>query len=1269
LPQFLTHDLELHARAVSQHGNVFEDNDQFVVPVTINPIANGVSSVSSSLIGQNGSPVTSISEGETVKLNVNSSTLDPSESVVYRVLIGGNPSAFGAIQSLGGQSATDVDGGYRVFEFDEDIFSNGPLALSLDEYFDGSIELKVSAASVDLASGSFSNYTDATPQNLTVLPDPGNIKNINELDIDDPIEKLLLVQGDLANVEGFNGSVTGTLSSDGESITFDSPSALTTVELNPLTKSKIVVDGIDDTNQSVGDIDFGSVSRSFEWSIENNGQSISKLAGIEGGSLSFDVRVVSHDTDEDFELVSDSSAVAISKTTAVNTDSKEYIFTCSLDPIPKPSALSAFDDLKLVVQEGSLIPLAIPSIPITISPIANGIDGLPTLTVSASSDNLSDVDFREGKPLWIKSTANLIDSDEVLSYRIEIGGSAEAVQAVQSFNGIASTSVSGDGSRKLFDVSADSLLNPVKLILDPNFYGDLAIDVFASSYEPSTGEESAPVRVGQTISVIPVADGLKSFEAEVSSNQGMIEAEFLEGQSVWIHSTAELNDGSEDLFYTISVGQSVTEAAAVLTLNGKEPNDSLSSSTQKVFMSIRFDENTFPLELKLDNHFDGDLNIKIDAFSQVGSEVSAVESVTETISVGQVFASPQLKVFVNDQLQTEISPIAGYAYSFDVQIVSADSDETFEVSSSSSVLSVSAKQASPNTYTIATDAYPGDLNLFDSLSIQQTESSQTRSLSFKIFENDLIVSPQFLEATIPEFDPSLSDPVRLVVDSDSFELSALNLFVSNRADTGANEQLEYELADAVGTPSNLLLVDAEKLILEVNGSELSSSNDTGRKTYRLSTNNGVPIQPVTMSVLAGLFADFAYAYGSESQFPELVWTATNTEPFTNDIESSSVSILVTPEIRAEALVVDGSSEVALKFFGGIQGETITAAINSSVMGGSNVIVNASELSGFQSSLNQTHQASVNYSLDDFGDTAGIATVDVRTIPHVSQWASKSASSDSDVLSLFGDGFVGSLSMPTNTNDYVETVFLDFDFGRAGQDDGISNEFGVSSSLGVLTQDMLSGNRDLDSVTNIFGTQYSDFMVAPSDSSGSIMYGAGGINALRGSIGDDVMVFGTEADLMHGNSGNDVFQISVDSQMSQESSSSMENLLDRFLGGDSGSLFEQISDFHDKSGISSDASIQFKGIVDDFAFGRSAGAERDLLVFSDGNRADPGSQLFATKDLTWGGHDDLVYVMARQFDSDSGGYETDAFVSALLIPEYGVNDIDLTDLEASGIYAA
>ena len=517
LPEFFSDSFDITMTPVSRHGDdIAVGTNSLTVPVTVNPSANGVDSVSLTLSSSPDAVETNFTEGESIWLTPEATLIDPNESLIYQITVGGAGVDLALIESLNGRTATatDLANNIKIFEFDaEDVL--GPMELVADSHFDGQLEIQVGAASIDPVSGNQSVYQNATIESITLLPNPGNLATTVEFDVpDDLVDTVNHIRFSgseeaIAGVESFNGVVTGTLSADGQSILFAPGGAGgNTVGINPLMKESLTVDLLDSTDSVISTESIRPDANSFNVSFRQNGIRVEELSVVEGQPLNFEVRLQGYDADESFSLTSSSGQFTVTPTLTG--------FTVSLAAAPKPSVLSVIDDLRLTISEnGQSQSITLPSLPVSITPIANGVKDV-SVAVYADEAGTS-TDFIEGQSLWITPSATLVDASETLIYQIKVGGSGLTVldeetnevvpdlSHVKTLGGSTSTTFSGDN--KVFEVKASELDGPLELVLDPLFDDTLDIQVGAKSIDPVSGDETAftdPSLAASVVSMVGV---------------------------------------------------------------------------------------------------------------------------------------------------------------------------------------------------------------------------------------------------------------------------------------------------------------------------------------------------------------------------------------------------------------------------------------------------------------------------------------------------------------------------------------------------------------------------------------------------------------------------------------------------------------------------------------------------------------------------------------------------------------------------------------------
>ncbi|MDC1076633.1 hypothetical protein OAQ35_06685, partial [Litorivicinus sp.] len=514
LPEFFSDSFDLILTPVSRHGDdIAIGSNALTVPVTVNPAANGVDSVSLTLSSSSNSVETNFSEGESIWLTPEAKLVDPNESLIYQITVGGVGVDLTQIKTLQGRTATSTDltNNVKVFEFDaEDI--SGPMELVADTYFDGQLQIQVGAASIDSVSGNQSAYQTANLETITLTANPGNLATTVEFDVPDilidTVDHIRLSGSEeaIAGVESFNGIVTGTLSADGQSILY-APGGVgaNTIGINPLMKESLTVELLDSTDSVISTEIIRPAANSFDVSYREDGVRVEEISVTEGQPLSFDVRIQGYDADETFSLTSTSGLFTVTPTSTG--------FTVSLAAAPKPSELSVIDDLQLTIVEGDQSELVtLPSLPVAITPVANGVENV-ALAVYADEAGTS-TNFFEGQSLWLIPQATLVDVSETLLYQLKVGGSQEALNAIDGLGSL--VSVGTDGLYRIYELDETQAANPLELRLDPYYNGSVDMQLSAASYEPTTGEMSAYQStdiINQPIQALPGNDG-ESYQVE-----------------------------------------------------------------------------------------------------------------------------------------------------------------------------------------------------------------------------------------------------------------------------------------------------------------------------------------------------------------------------------------------------------------------------------------------------------------------------------------------------------------------------------------------------------------------------------------------------------------------------------------------------------------------------------------------------------------------------------------------------------------------------------
>ena len=183
LPPFYSSDFEITLTPVSTDtGTDGLGTDTFVdstntisIPVSVTPVADGIDTLGIQVTDENGIERDSVTEGESIFVDIGGSAIDPSESLSFLVEIGGSGEAVTAIQSFGGQRLVNKtsDQMFWSVELDEDDIS-GPLEIMLDPYFDGNIDVNVSAYSIEPTTGQSSVVSAKQTTTASVIAAPGN---------------------------------------------------------------------------------------------------------------------------------------------------------------------------------------------------------------------------------------------------------------------------------------------------------------------------------------------------------------------------------------------------------------------------------------------------------------------------------------------------------------------------------------------------------------------------------------------------------------------------------------------------------------------------------------------------------------------------------------------------------------------------------------------------------------------------------------------------------------------------------------------------------------------------------------------------------------------------------------------------------------------------------------------------------------------------------------------------------------------------------------
>ena len=176
LPQFFSSDLQLTLTPVSTDSasTYVDSTNTLSIPVLVTPVADGVETLSIQATDQNGIDRNSVTEGESIFVDIAGSVIDPSESLSFLVEIGGSDEAVNAIQSFGGQQLVNkTSDQFWSVELDEDDIT-GPLEIALDPYFDGDIDLSVRAYSIEPTTGQSSEVSEKQTTTASVVASPGN---------------------------------------------------------------------------------------------------------------------------------------------------------------------------------------------------------------------------------------------------------------------------------------------------------------------------------------------------------------------------------------------------------------------------------------------------------------------------------------------------------------------------------------------------------------------------------------------------------------------------------------------------------------------------------------------------------------------------------------------------------------------------------------------------------------------------------------------------------------------------------------------------------------------------------------------------------------------------------------------------------------------------------------------------------------------------------------------------------------------------------------
>ena len=515
--------------------------------------------------------------------------------------------------------------------------------------------------------------------------------------------------------------------------------------------------------------------------------------------------------------------------------------------------------------------------------------------------------------------------------------------------------------------------------------------------------------------------------------------------------------------------------------------------------------------------------------------------------------------------------------------------------------------------------------------------------------------------------------------------------VANKADADfENDTTHYELSLASNTYLDKF-GEGRDISLRYDADDFTSHGievewDEEGKKYRFEGLRSVVTSPVVLSITTSLLADQAFA---QAIFGDLKWTAVNTEPTTGLSKSTDIGLLLSKEVTGDVIVVDGEA-VQVFFAHTFQNDVVEYRLTK--IGDQNISESATDAEQL-GLLSDASLATVEATLTDsqLGSITKQITSDVFVLPSKNQLglstADASDSLSNAVESYFESGYWGALGQATETVDSNQFTFIDPDFGI--------EEVGFGYEIGVSTLSEDSGGRlfadDFDKLNRIHGTQFNDFLVARAPdqtSDGSVLFGAGGTNTLLGNVGRDVLVSGGGRDVLTGNAGADVFQIVADTKNAETSIADLENALDQLLGGGSVSelatfsfqhygtatqsteqtntLAEALRHIHSELEID-DAAVDLRAVVTDFSRGfDTLNSDRTVFTGIEDSESGAGKEISAHH-LTWGAND-YIYVVAQSMSEATSGNPNDAFVSALLIPEFSPVDIELTDLESAGIYA-
>jgi len=653
-----------------------------------------------------------------------------------------------------------------------------------------------------------------------------------------------------------------------------------------------------------------------------------------------------------------------------------------------------------------------------------------------------------------------------------------------------------------------------------------------------------------------------------------------------------------------------------------------------------------------------------------------------------------------NELIEGVSAVFGLTADFVVRVTPQDLGESFELSLPTNITLISGPttqssgdvdfhvRLEPNFFGLLEDA--PDIFQIEGIEVISKEGSDTNSYSVPA----QAIAVNVNQAATPTFSDLLTNPVRIEMPVNPNDLVAeaiLNLdrFIatnSSQTDPDFDDVTHYELALA----SNDYLEkfgEGREISLRYDETEFANQGiqidwDEESKKYRFEGLRSGITSTVVLSITTSLLADQAFA---QAIFGDLKWTAVNTEPTTGLSKSTDIGLLLSQEVTSDVVVIDGET-VQVFFAHTFENDVIEYSIRVGDQMISEDSVNIDQLR----LLAEVSSTAVEATLTDveLGAITTEITSDVFVLPNKNQLglsiASTSDSLSDTVESYFESGYWGTLAQANESVRSNEFTFIDPDFGI--EEVGLGYEIGVST----LSDDPAGRLFAEGSLNRIHGTQFNDFLVARAPdqtSDGSVLFGAGGSNTLLGNVGADVLVSGGGRDVLTGNAGADVFQIVADTKSAETSVADLENALDQLLGGgvaleqntytvqrygsvsqttdQTDTLAEALRGIHDELEIDS-TKVDLRTVVTDFSRGFDS-LNSDRVVFTGVQESSGLGKDISAHHLTWGAND-YIYVVAQSMSESGNGNPNDAFVSALLIPEFSPVDVELTDLESAGIYA-